>query len=936
MRPLPAVLLDLHEDLATGKLVLRRGRVSKSVDLVNGNPVSTASTPRDETLGHFLVNSGVITEDEHRKAVAHAATIGGKLGEALVALSTLTVEQLIEQLGKQARHKLVQALRWPQGAWRFDSADDALEGMQLRMVEVVLSGLRETAVEDLSRLARLDGLSFELTDRGKRLRHELRRTWGERAVAQLAMGTAIGELEKTFGDRAQARIAVDSMLMCDAITTQHVAIGLGSGPPRPATTQAVGSLSLPRTRTRPSNPEELYDVLFDDIGLSEETVLGDGGASPLDFSAPDAEIDDNDSGVVSPEDIKIATKVREQAAAIRQVIVAEAQRIQGADHYAVLLIERETDAEDVDAAYQVKLTLLDRNTSKVTEPRDLAKLDEIRHAYADAHSVLTDARKRAAYDRELAGGELVQVPPSIDTELNFRGAEELMAKQQWAQAISIIKTVIARAPTEADYHAALGWSEWNAGHEQPAAADTARPHLNHALSINPDHARAHDYKGRIESALRTDDANALFHLERAIDLDPERTEAIATIESLLVARGELRRLERVLKRMLFRLRGRGGPIEASAWARLARLYLDHLDDPASAAAALGNARKLAPKEAEVVSLSSRLEHRRNALEPIRAGWREALNDPQSGAALVRTTEAAGHGDAAFLAASTMVALATADDAMQELYEQHRVRTVTIPTTPLNRDQWAMLRHRDDTVELGALLELLAPAVHVLAPMTLPDAEIDPSQRIADTDLPPTFAKLRRKLCDLIGVPPAPVYARVELGIQIHVVACEPPILVAGDEALTALERPDLVFNLARALTFLWPGRAAGASRPGRVLRAVVLAIVREASGTELGADDPLAVQAAHAVAQLSDETRAQARASALRLLSVSGAAGLNLSVWARSLPRTADRTAMLLCGDVPAAFAGAKEVGDLDKDLVEFAYSEAHVSLRSQLGLFRG
>jgi hypothetical protein len=47
MRPLPAVLLDLHEDLATGKLILKRGRVTKTVDLVNGNPVSTASTPRD-------------------------------------------------------------------------------------------------------------------------------------------------------------------------------------------------------------------------------------------------------------------------------------------------------------------------------------------------------------------------------------------------------------------------------------------------------------------------------------------------------------------------------------------------------------------------------------------------------------------------------------------------------------------------------------------------------------------------------------------------------------------------------------------------------------------------------------------------------------------------------------------------------------------------
>ena len=184
MRPLPAVLLDLHEDFATGKLVLKRGRVSKSVDLVNGNPVSTASTPRDETLGFFLVNSGVISEEQHRSAVERAAQSGGKLGEALVAQRVLTVETLIEQLGKQARHKLIQALRWPQGAWRFDDTD-AVEGMQLRMIDVVLGGLRETAVADLGRLSRLDGMSFELTERGKRLKHELKKLFGERALAVL-------------------------------------------------------------------------------------------------------------------------------------------------------------------------------------------------------------------------------------------------------------------------------------------------------------------------------------------------------------------------------------------------------------------------------------------------------------------------------------------------------------------------------------------------------------------------------------------------------------------------------------------------------------------------------------------------------------------------------------------------------------------------------
>src|SRR5579863_5633152 len=224
MRPLPAVLLDLHEDLATGKLSLRRGRVAKTAELVNGNPVSTASTPRDETLGHFLVTSGVISEEQHRAAVGRASTIGGKLGEALVALQILSIEQLVEQLGKQARHKLVQALRWPQGAWRFDPADQAAEGIQLRMIDVVLGGLRETAVEDLSRLARLDGMTFELTTRGQRLRNELRRTFGDVVMTAITAGVPTSAIEQAVGQRMSARLAIDAMLMCDAIVSKSAAV----------------------------------------------------------------------------------------------------------------------------------------------------------------------------------------------------------------------------------------------------------------------------------------------------------------------------------------------------------------------------------------------------------------------------------------------------------------------------------------------------------------------------------------------------------------------------------------------------------------------------------------------------------------------------------------------------------------------------------------
>jgi hypothetical protein len=511
-----------------------------------------------------------------------------------------------------------------------------------------------------------------------------------------------------------------------------------------------------------------------------------------------------------------------------------------------------------------------------------------------------------------------------------------MAHGHWLQAVSQIKGVITRSPTEADYHAALGWSEWMAGEQRAEAADAARPHLNQALAINPDHAAAHDYKGRINAALRSDDAEALFHLERAIDLDPMRGDAVAVIAGLLLERGELRRYEKVLKRMLFRLRGRGSAAEAKAWVRLAELYFDHLDSPEAGAAAAANARRISPNDRDVLPLIQRTAARlrRDTLEPIRAGWRDAMDDPRSGAALVKSAQMHGHMDAAFLAASTMVALGTADPPMAAMYEQRRVRGPVIPDRELTRDDWAMLRHRDDGVELGGMMELVAPAVHALAPMTLADSDVDAGTLVDELDMPAPFARLRQMCADLLGVPVAPVYSRVELGTQIHVVAADPPVLIAGDEALTAPERPELIYRMVRAMTFLWPGRAVGGSRPGRVLRAIVLAVFREASGSAVGIEDPLASNAADVVATLPAANRVQARAAALRLLSRGD--GLNLSMWARSLSRTADRAGMLLCGDVPVAFAGAREIGELDRDLVEFAYSAAHVRLRAQLGLSRG
>ena len=110
LRPLPAVLLDLHEAGITGRFLVRRDRVVKTIEMYEGQLVATSG--RDETLGHFLVASGVITTAQHQAAVAEAHAMGRGVGDALVKAGLLTPERLLEQLAAQTRYRLLSPLRW--------------------------------------------------------------------------------------------------------------------------------------------------------------------------------------------------------------------------------------------------------------------------------------------------------------------------------------------------------------------------------------------------------------------------------------------------------------------------------------------------------------------------------------------------------------------------------------------------------------------------------------------------------------------------------------------------------------------------------------------------------------------------------------------------------------------------------------------------------
>src|SRR5262249_61522263 len=103
--------------------------------------------------------------------------------------------------------------------------------------------------------------------------------------------------------------------------------------------------------------------------------------------------------------------------------------------------------------------LLGRRSRVLPGRRGRAKPDGLGRVYQVARDPLLGEAARSTYDRELAGGELVQAPPGIDAELAFRAAEELMARGQWAIAAGQIKTASTRSPGEGDHHAPLRRAE---------------------------------------------------------------------------------------------------------------------------------------------------------------------------------------------------------------------------------------------------------------------------------------------------------------------------------------------------------------------------------------------------------------------------------------------------------------------------------------------
>ncbi|RLB55148.1 MAG: hypothetical protein DRI34_10975 [Deltaproteobacteria bacterium] len=104
-----------------GRLVLARTGVKKEIYFRQGMPEFVKSNQKQEMLGEYLVERGVITAEQRDQAVSAMKGFSGRLGDTLIQLGILQPHEMFEHLQSQVREKLLEVFSWNSGTYRFFS-----------------------------------------------------------------------------------------------------------------------------------------------------------------------------------------------------------------------------------------------------------------------------------------------------------------------------------------------------------------------------------------------------------------------------------------------------------------------------------------------------------------------------------------------------------------------------------------------------------------------------------------------------------------------------------------------------------------------------------------------------------------------------------------------------------------------------------------------
>ncbi len=154
--PFAMLLYDLFAQRASGLLSVSCDGVRKSIFIEGGAPGYVASNQKDELLGNFLCDHGVLSVDQLQLALNRLGEFGGRLGDVLVQEQMLPETELFHYLSLQTRQKLLEVFTWTGGLFSYQGGrlhEGESYPLGIAPLEIVVQGIRSRVPEAIARKA---------------------------------------------------------------------------------------------------------------------------------------------------------------------------------------------------------------------------------------------------------------------------------------------------------------------------------------------------------------------------------------------------------------------------------------------------------------------------------------------------------------------------------------------------------------------------------------------------------------------------------------------------------------------------------------------------------------------------------------------------------------------------------------------------------------
>ena len=546
----------------TGELVVRAGdgkeyRIAfiDGVVVAASSPLVADSVARIALTGHFVTPA----QAPMLKRLSTAQQQDDI--EAVADLAQLAHAQRAKLRQRVITQRTARTFAIENADWNFDPAITltAVDGVDVDICPAIFLGVQLHLPEQrLAQDVRKLGARFTVKESANIDRFGFGGA-EKKVVESLRAGASVAELDAKHRDiepRTQQAV-VYALVACNACTVEECepvepdvearthTSEWGGKPPRSKTpsrdvTARATTYSIPRAQTYEENGPAIPRTTSETS--TTKTFARDRLAiprTPTPRASSPRTITATGSPVVIPR-----TLTPRHLQALRETIEQGIAHLDnGADHYTLLGVNRETSVETIRVAYLGLASVLHKNKLPMT-------LDEesVRNAHRlfsqinIAFGVITDPVRRAEYDahahvrthsqtkERFAEGSGVR-DDSKRADAEYQRGIRALKREDLIEAVEALANAAMLVPDEVDYAAMLAWARFCASADKASIANDVRKVLERAIVRSDKPMVARFYLGRIERMLGRL-PQALHHFRRVVEEEPGHADAAAEIRML--------------------------------------------------------------------------------------------------------------------------------------------------------------------------------------------------------------------------------------------------------------------------------------------------------------------------------------------------------------------------------------------------------------------